>query len=135
MHPNDVEVVRLYPREVGSVTEDITLVTGSPFELAVEGEVGSTLFGGGGIFTLEVIIRDFTDNSTIIYTNSLANNFGGAWASLKETFEFNVPANVIANRVNHILEAHAILSVGGVGAQNPPDISFVRSRLFTVHNP
>ncbi len=135
MQPNDVEVVRIYPREAGSTTQDIALETGSDFELAVDGEAGTTLYGTGGSFTLKVMIRDFTQNSNVIHTDSRSGNFGNGWANLKETFVFNVPAAVIAGRDNNILEAHAILSAGGVGAANPPDISFVRSQLFTVHAP
>ena len=135
MGPNDVELDRIYPREAGTVVEDITLETGSNFEVAVEGEVGTALFGTGGNFTVAILIRDITANSSVIHTANVASNFGAAWATVKQEFPFTVPAATIAGRENHILEAVAVLSAGGVGPANPPDVSFVRSRLLTVHAP
>ena len=135
MHPNDVELIRIYTREANTLTEDVTMVTGKAFDLLVEAEVGTALFGNGGKFSVQVIIRDFTANSTVIHTDTLSDTFGGAWARLKETFLFIVPASVIEGRANHILEAHAILSADRVGSTNAKDVSFVRSRLFTVNAP
>ncbi|MCC6616926.1 MAG: hypothetical protein IT320_25870 [Anaerolineae bacterium] len=135
MGPNDVELVRIYPREAGTLVEDITLEIGSNFDVVVDGEVGDALFGTGGSFTIDVIIRDLSANSTVIHTANVSSNFGAAWATVKEDFVFVVPAAVINGRENHIMEALALLSAGGIGPQNPPDVSFVRSRLFTAHQP
>lgn len=135
MHPNDVDLIRIYAREANTLTEDITMVTGTAFDLLVEAEVGTALFGNGGKFEIYVIIRDFTANSLVIYTDSLSDIFGGAWARLKEAFLFIVPASVIAGRENHILEAHAILSADGLGRTSDRNVSFAQSRLFTVYPP
>ena len=135
MHPNDVDLIRIYTREANTLTDDITMITGTPFDLLVEAEVGTALFRHGGKFEIHVIIRDFTANSLVIYTDSLSDIFGGAWARLKETFLFIVPANVINGRENHILEAHAILSADCLGYTSDRNVSFAQSRLFTVSAP
>ena len=135
VHPNHVELIRIYTREANTLTEEITMTTGKAFDLLVEAEVGTALFGNSGPFTLQVIIRDFTDNSMVIYTDALSDTFGGAWARLKEAFLFIVPANVIDGRANHILEADAILSADRAGSSKGKDVSFVRSRLFTASSP
>lgn len=138
MGPNDVTVVRVTTRETGTVISDITLETGSNFEVTVEAEVGNALFSTGGSYEVQLIIRDFsdaTDGSDVIHNDTTTGNFGDAnWAALKNEFVYTVPAAVITGREGHIMEAIALLSAGGVGAQ-PPDVSFMRSPLFTAHAP
>lgn len=135
MHPNHVDLIRIYTRKANTLTEDITMVTGKAFDLLVEAEVGTALLENGGKFEIHVIIRDFSTNSHVIYTDSLSDVFGGAWARLKEAFLFIVPANVIDGRENHILEARAILSADGIGRTSDRNVSFTHSRLFTVSPP
>jgi hypothetical protein len=140
MGPNDVEAVRVYPREAGTDVQDITCQTGSNFEVAVEAEVGTATMGGGGSYNLAIVIRDFSDaadGSSVIHADAITDLFGGAdWpaANFKNEFVFTVPAAVITGREGHIMEALAHLETGGVGAL-PPDVSFCRSPLFTAHEP
>lgn len=134
MQPNDVELIRIWPRQ-GGATEDYTLDISQPFDLVLEAQVGDALFGNGGNWRFHVIVRDFSDagdGSDVIYTQNLNGNFNDTnWDDLKETFVLSVPAAAIAGRDFHILEAMAVLEVGGNGA-SAPDVSFSRSRLFTA---
>jgi hypothetical protein len=131
MHANDVEVVRVYARRVGSPVSDNTFPSNAAFEVVIEAEAGSTKHGDGGSYDIQLVVRDLSSNTVIVQANNLAGNFGDAnWPNLDLSHAFNVPAQG-AGQQGHIYEAVAVLTAGNVN----PDVSSARSDLFIITPP
>lgn len=138
MGPNDVELVRVFTREVDAPVADITFPYTSPFEVVVDAEVGSSLHGTGGQFEVGVIVRDLTTGGVL--TSAVAAipntpppgasaNFGSApWSNPgNQKFVYRIQRLPRFDE-DHICEVLAWLRVG---IQNP-DVSFARSPLFII---
>ena len=133
MSPHAIEVVRVYPREVGTDVQDVTLLVGNDFEVAVEAEAGTAVFGNGGEYEIGLIVRNLSDDAKVIYSDQVRSFFGGTeWPKLKNTFQFMVPAAAINGLEGNILETVVYLRTGGIGTASP-NVSFCRSPLFIVH--
>ena len=132
--PNDAQLVRVFTREAGGAVSDTTALSGKPFEIVVEAEVGSALHNTGGKYEFGIVVRDLTTTSSI-HTASEKGNFGPPnWPGNQLAKQFVFPlaaAKLTAAMATHILEVIAYLKVGGVGTL-PADVSFAKSSMFIV---
>ena len=65
MSPNDVELVRVYTKEIGGKISDTTLPVSSGFEVIVEAEAGSAIHSSGAQFLMNILVRDLSANDII----------------------------------------------------------------------
>ncbi len=55
MGPNDADIVRCFVRTVGGLSSESALPYNAPFEIVVEVEAGSAIFGTGAQFAAGVV--------------------------------------------------------------------------------
>ena len=128
MHANDVQMARVYTREKDGTILDQTFPEGAEVEVAVDAEAGSTIFGLGAPYSVNVLVRDLNENFEIDYTFTQSGNFGDAnWPSLATTFKF-VITDTGRLQKGHIFNALASLSVGVAD----PNVSFAESPMFII---
>ncbi|MDX1522733.1 MAG: hypothetical protein R3264_13985 [Anaerolineae bacterium] len=145
MGPNDAELVRVFTREVGGAIADVTFPVADDFEVVVEVEAGSAIFGGGTQYETGIVVRDKMAGDTIQATPQLASGAGvpanpagfgpegmaGAgteWLSQANQFVYKVEAAALGGRENHICEVMAFLKV----RVTDPDVSFAISPHFII---
>jgi hypothetical protein len=58
----------VYTRETGGPVADVTLDSTADFEVVVEAEAGSAIFGTGAQFRTGLLIKDIIDNTNIPFT-------------------------------------------------------------------
>ncbi|MDX1522732.1 MAG: serine/threonine-protein kinase [Anaerolineae bacterium] len=130
LHPNDVQLVRVYPREEGGTILEETFPSDAAFEVVVEAKAGAAIFGGGGPYSIHIVVRDLTD-FTVVYEGSKEGKlFYEPWHEPVLSYPFTIPAPG-PTKDNHIFEALASLRVG----LKTPNISFARSPVFIVYDP
>jgi len=130
MHPNDVQLIRVYARERKGKIVDKTFPSDAEFEVVVEAEAGKSIHGGGGKFSIHIVVRDLTD-FTIIKEDRLQGHFSEEnWPKPVLSHAFPIPTQG-SKKENHIYEILASLAVG---VRNP-NVSFVTSPLFIIHQP
>jgi hypothetical protein len=137
--PNDVELVRVFPKEESAAIADITFPVNDDFDLVVEAEAGQTIFNAGAQFRVFILLRDVSANTNIALapkggTNTPnvganANMATNAWPALLRRFEYSVQAAALAGRANHVCQAIAFLTVGAAGDR---DTSFAVSPYFML---
>ncbi len=130
MHPNDVQLIRVYARERKGKIIDKTFASDAEFEVAVEAEAGKSIHGGGAKFSFHIVVRDLTD-FTIVKEDKMAGHLSEKhWPDPVLSHTFPMPTQG-PNKENHIYEILASLSVG---VRNP-NVSFTKSPLFIIHQP
>jgi len=130
MHDNDVQMSRVYSREVGGTILDQTFPAGDDVEVVVEAEAGSTIFGLNPPFSLDIVVTN-QSTSTVVHTDNISGTLNSAadWPALAQAFEFTVPnAALTQDEVHNVL---ACLKVGGVN----PNVSFAESPMFIITAP
>ncbi len=139
MGPNDADIVRCFVRTVGGLSSESALPYNAPFEIVVEVEAGSAIFGTGAQFAAGVVVRDLSDCTCLPAPAAGANtpnigvsdNMSGAnWNTQVARFLYTVAAPG-PTKENHIWEVLAFLRVNVVN----PDMSFCRSDLFIITRP
>jgi hypothetical protein len=127
LHANDVQLVRVYPREKdGRILED-TVPSNTEFEVRLEAKAGVTIHGDGAKYLIQIVVRDLTD-FTLVCQASLAGRFNDErWPEPVLSLAFPIPAQASAKE-NHIYEVLASLRVGG----SNPNVSFTKSPLFII---
>ncbi|QYC38394.1 hypothetical protein Nocox_03830 [Nonomuraea coxensis DSM 45129] len=130
MGPNDAELIQVYTRGLGKTIADVTFDSSTDFEVVVETEAGTALFGLGGAFTVDIVVRDLTANDNIPYTPGPIKDTLGkpTWPAEGNSFVFRVRSADLATRKGHLCEVHAYLLVGISNF----DSSFGRSRTFLI---
>jgi hypothetical protein len=139
MGPNDANIIRVYPRQVGSPASDSAFSYNAPLEVVMEVEAGSALFGSGAQYAVGIVVRDLSDfsilpkpaptpgtHTPVIDAND--NLHGANWDRQADQFVYTVPAASLAGRQNHILEILGYLRVNVVN----PDMSFTKSEPFII---
>ena len=126
MSPNDVELVRVYTKEIGGKISDTTLPVSSDFEVIVAAEAGSTIHSRGAQFLTNILVRDLSANDIIpaIPAQALSGAMSSsAWPELYRALQYKVNKADLAGRENHVCQVIAFLNVG----VNDPDVSFALS--------
>ncbi len=147
MHPDDVQIARVWTREVGSQCADETFPNNANFEIVVDVEAGSTVANTDQpAFVVELTVKDLTHWSTCPAVPVLGPNqpgFSGnvcnspAWPGGANPHQFVFTVNAAdltppgMDRTNHVFSAHAVLIVGAAN----PNTSFAESKPFVVHAP
>jgi hypothetical protein len=129
--PNDCELVRVFPRSVGGAIADETIKSDEAFQVVLEAEVGETLFGDGGPYSLSLVVRD--ESAGVVVNNANQTGlFGDAnWPDLAMEFVFpDIPAQGAANE-DHIYRAIAVVRARRLD----PIVSFAESELFVITPP
>jgi serine/threonine protein kinase len=130
MHPNDVQLVRVYPSESEGRILEKSIPSDTEFEVVVEAKAGVTIHGDGAKYFIQIVVRDLTD-FTVVYEDNLKGNLGQEpWSEPVLLHAFPIPAQNPA-RENHIYEVLASLSAG---IRNP-NVSFAKSPLFIICRP
>ena len=145
MYPDDAQLSRVFTRDVGGPVEDQTFAISADFEVVVEVEAGSTIFGNLATYGIGVAVIDYSFDATAIQnitpnTGVPPNAFVGfqgpsamgspPWATQAAQIVFTVHAADLAGRVDHMCQAYAVLRAGG-GAE--PQVSFATSPFFLLH--
>ncbi len=127
MHSNDIQLVRIYRREMeGKILED-TFPSSSQFEIFVEAKAGAAIYSSGGKYYLHIVVRDLTD-FTIVHVENIEGNLAcELWNEPVLRHAFPIAAQGPAKQC-HIYEVLASLHVG---IRNP-NVSFVRSPMFII---
>ncbi|MEV2196235.1 hypothetical protein AB0I02_35440 [Streptomyces phaeochromogenes] len=131
MGPNDVELVRVFTRRLKGTIADVTLEATSEFEVVLEAECGTALFGTGGKYKAEIVVRDITANSNIPFTVSGPTNgsFGDAtWPQEDQRFVYRVEPAGLQGRGGHLCQVYAYLLVG----TRDYDASIAVSPMFLI---
>jgi hypothetical protein len=129
MNPNDVEMVRVYSREVGGEILDVTFPSGGAVEIAVDCEAGTSIFGLGAPYTLTIYVRDLMENFEIDDTQTITGALGGAdWPTAARTHEFTVSGPFLQE--GHVFNVLAVLTVGA--ADPKPIVHFAESNMFVM---
>ena len=126
MSPNDVELVRVYTKEIGGKISDTTLPVSSGFEVIVEAEAGSAIHSSGAQFLMNILVRDLSANDIIPATPTQAVSgamSSSAWPELYRALQYKVNKADLTGRENHVCQVIAFLNVG----VNNPDVSFAVS--------
>lgn len=127
MNPNDVEMVRVYSREVSGTVVDETFPAGTDVECAVDCEAGATIFGLSPPFEVTIHVRDLMENHEIDHSATISGNLSNAdWPTPARTHTFTIPAGPLQE--GHIFNVLAVLTVGGAD----PIVSFSESNMFVV---
>ena len=127
MHPNDVQLVRVYAREKdGSVLEE-AIPNDTEFEVVVEAKAGGAIHGGGGTYSIQIVVRDLTDFTVVCQANSAGRFHDEDWPEPVLLLAFPIRAQGRAKE-NHIYEVLVSLRVG----VSNPNVSFVKSPLFII---
>jgi len=128
MGPNDVQIVRVFPRQApGAPIADDSIRTGAAWQIVVEVEAGATIFGTGAQYRVGGVLRNLTKNTVTPLAAVGPNNWPAApWNNQKAAIVF-APANIPAANANDLYEVLAFVRVNAV----PPfDMSFARSEMF-----
>lgn len=136
MGPDDAALVGIYTREVGGIVRDVTLPHDADFEIIVDVEAGSGVFGAGTQYETGVVVRDLTDNTTIPTTPTgygpEAMGPGGDWDPQADQFVYQVSAaDLGAGKENHLCEVLAFLRTRVAD----PDVSFATSPMIIITRP
>jgi len=127
MSPDDAELVRVFTAETSSDIGDVTFPFDTGFDVRIDVEAGSALFGTAGAYKTGVVVRDVTQNNDILVT-AVSGALGDAnWPSQKHTFVFPVAA-VGSARTDDQCEVRAFLTVRAIN----PDASFATSPTFLI---
>ncbi len=127
LHPNDVQLVRVYPREKGGKILEETIPSDAEFEVVVEAKAGAAIHGSGGKYSIQIVVRDLTD-FTVVHRDNLEGNLAyEPWDEPVFWHAFPVPAQGPAKEY-HIYEVLASLQVG---VRNP-NVTFTKSPLFII---
>ncbi len=137
MNDNDVEMVRVFTRQVNSDVADISYAHNDQFEIVVEAEAGQSKFNDGGPYRFDITVRCLTHNMNIELHEEITGNLAEAaginkWDQQKKQFKTNAmdcEHLLPGGKWNDCFEVLAVLSVGRLN----PDISIARSPLFVCH--
>ena len=101
--PNDTNLVNVSTRDVAAPVSNNVLSLANPFEVVIETEAGSAIFGGGTAYETGIVVNDSTSHETIHEETIGPGNMGDAkWPTQKNEFVYQVPAAALAGRVNHV---------------------------------
>ena len=130
MGPNDVELTRVFTRQVNGKIADVTLSSGDDFEVVVEVEAGTAVFNQGAQYKTDIVIRDLSANNNIPRGPAgIAGALGSApWDAQAKQLVFTVKAADLAGREGDLCEVYAYLLEGN----KDPDASFLVSQPFLV---
>jgi hypothetical protein len=127
LHPNDVQLVQVYPREKGGRILEKTLPSDAEFEIVVEAKAGVAIHGGGGKYSIQIVVRDLTD-FTVVHKDSMEGSLAcEPWDEPVLSHAFPIPAQGSVKEY-HIYEVLASLHIG---IRNP-NLSFAKSPLFII---
>ncbi|MFJ9123471.1 hypothetical protein ACIRJS_05265 [Streptomyces sp. NPDC102340] len=115
MGPNDVELVRVFTRRLKGTIADVTLEATSEFEVILEAECGTALFGIAGKYQAEIVVRDISANNNIPFKTAgpTKGSFGdAAWPQEDQRFVYTVEPAALNGRGGHLCQVYAYLLVG-----------------------
>lgn len=137
MHPNDVELVRVYTREPGGTIADETIPhvpAGTEVEIVVECEAGTAVMGLLSPYTLRVYVRDLMEHHEIDWHNDPTLGGGAppyegaladaSWPALPA--KHVISATTANFNKGHVYNVLAVLTVGA------DIISFAESQMFVI---
>lgn len=150
MHPNDIQVMRVWTRKPDTLCTDNTFPNNQDIEIVVDLESGTTILGSGAQVRVGTTVKDLTEWRTIdncrvktpvptgfaeeAGTFDLTGSLGSSgWPEEIQQFVWVIPSAELTSpdRTNHVLSVHAFLITGVTN----PNVSFVESAPFIVHMP
>lgn len=131
--PNDTNLVRVWARDAGEFISTTSFSVKNNFEVVVELEAGSAIFGGGTQYVTGIVVRDLTKNETIFKSTTppsipgqMGDNF---WPSAKHPISYIIHSNYLTNRQDHFFSILAFLRA----RVSDPDVSFAKSELLFLY--
>ena len=125
MGPNDVQIRRIYVKEVAGTISDDTIRVATPWQIVIEVEAGSTIHGGGTAYIVQPVIRNLTTGTTTVVPPIAGNMADASWPNQGQVLLFN-PAPIPPAEANHMFEVIGFVRANVVN----PDVSFARSEPF-----
>lgn len=132
MGPNDVELVRVFPRQTGALIANVTLPFNIAFEAAIDCASGAAIHASGAQYEIKIDVVDFSAMTSIVASATVASGFLGdaGWRAQAQQFVFPIAAPGAVNE-GHIWKIFASLKVGVAN----PYASFAESDLFLITSP
>ncbi|WP_406437613.1 hypothetical protein OHB14_58220 [Streptomyces sp. NBC_01613] len=123
--------MRAFTRRPKGTIADTTVEASSEFEVVLEAECGTALFGTGGKYQAEIVMRDITANNNIPFKVAGPTNgsFGDTnWPQEDQKFVYHVEPTELTGRVGHLCQVYAYLLVG----ITHPDVGIGVSPMFVI---
>jgi hypothetical protein len=131
MGPNDVGLARVWTRNTDATVSDVTMPSGTSFDVVVDCEAGAAASMSGMPWWIDICVRDLCAADPPIYEATQNGNLGAApWDTPEFRAVFPIPAQP-ANLEGHVMEVIATLRI----RLADPDVSFGRSDLFIITVP
>lgn len=135
--PNDVEIVRVYTRNLTDPTADVQFRSDENYEVVVECEAGTAIAGSGLPFHIGVTVRNLTDSNIPEHNDTISGTVVAPdWpgSTLEVVFPDGgggyTPDPGVGQIGVHLYETVAWLKVRATD----PDVSFARSPIFLVYH-
>ncbi len=132
MGPNDVRLVRVFPRKTGAVIADMAFPSNAAFEAVIECVAGTTIHGTGAKYEIIIDVIDFSAMASVIRSGTVAaGHLGDAGWSIQAqqiVFQITAPGSF---KEGHIWKIFASLKIGMAN----PHISLAESELFLITPP
>jgi hypothetical protein len=132
MGPNDVRLVRVFPRSMGATLASAAFPSNCAFEIVVECEAGTAIHALGARYEIKIDVIDFSAMAPVVTSAVVATgNFGDAnWPTHAQQLVLSLAAPGDVNG-GHIWKAFASLKIGVAN----PHTSLVESELFLITSP
>ena len=131
--PNNTKLVRICASEIGDSIASNVFSVSKDFQIVVDIEAGSTIFGGGAQYVTGVVLKDLFDNTLIFKGNipTFATGYMGDtyWPKPKHSMRYTVPAIALTGRDDHFCRIYAFLRV----RVTDQDVSFGTSDLLFLN--
>ncbi|MBI1878893.1 MAG: hypothetical protein HYR94_11870 [Chloroflexi bacterium] len=134
---NDVDIVRVFARQVNGAIAEVTFPTDQDFEVILEAEAGATVHKSGAQYQAGIAVRDLTNGTVIPAANDPNTPDSGHMKGVKEwpkeayAIKYTVAKANLAGRANHVLEVLAFVTEG----VSDVDASFATSPPFILTVP
>ncbi len=132
MGPNDVRLVRIFPRRMGTTLADAAFPSDRAFEIVVECESGTSIHALGAHYEIKIDVADFSAMTPVVTSAIVANgNLGDEnWHARAQQFVLSLASPGDVND-GHIWKAFASLIIGVTN----PHTSLVEGELFLISCP
>ena len=128
---NGIALTDVMVTNTGGTIDQVTIPSNAGFDVVVEAQAGTNVFGAGGSYNLQMVLTDYTANFTNPNMQNITGTFGDAnWPTQAVAHHFAVPS-LGAGVVGHVFRAFAVFQAGNVD----PIVAFEDGQIFLVVHP
>lgn len=132
MGPNNVRLIRVFPRKMGAVIANMAFPSNVAFEAVVECEAGTAIHGTGARYEIIIDVIDFSAMASVIRSGIVAAGHlhDPNWPTQAMQFVFPIAAPG-TYKESHIWKIFASLRIGVTN----PHTSIAESEAFLITSP